>query len=185
MQFSIDDSRSGKKHLHVDRNEYALRRINKKGAIHWQCVRRGCSGSASTFNNTVQLRVAHTCDVSGKRLIKEKMRRRCDSESVPVPQIYEEELCKAVAGGMNISGMHFDSVKSSLYRQRNHYIPTLPITLDDVNVPQEWQVDNVGNQFLRFTSPMPNKMLVFVTERGLNELASCDHWNVDGTFKTA
>ncbi|CAF4511572.1 unnamed protein product [Didymodactylos carnosus] len=92
--------------------------------------------------------------------------------------------CKAVSQSMNISDMHFDSVKSALYRVRNSYIPNLPSTLSEVDIPPKWQLDNAGNQFLRYLTPMPVKVLIFVTDRALKELASSEHWNVDGTFKT-
>ncbi|CAF1200964.1 unnamed protein product [Didymodactylos carnosus] len=78
-----------------------------------------------------------------------------------------------------LSGIMSLNYKTPRNPTRNQSYVLALLIICDVNVPQEWQVDNVGNQFLRFTSPMSNKILVFVTDRGLNELASCDHWNVE------
>ncbi|CAF1549725.1 unnamed protein product, partial [Didymodactylos carnosus] len=153
MQFSIQNHSSGKKHLIADRYEYSLRRTNKNGSELWQCVRRGCGGSASKFRDALQLKCIHKCVVTDRQVITIEMKKRCITASIPVTRIYEEQLCKAVSQSMNINNMHFDSVKSALYQFRNSYIPKLPSTLSEVYIPPEWQLDNAGNQFLRYVTP--------------------------------
>ncbi|CAF1136546.1 unnamed protein product [Didymodactylos carnosus] len=71
--------------------------------------------------------------------------------------------------------MQLDSVKSVLHRFRNSYIPRLPATLSEVDISLEWQPDNGGNQFLRYVTLMPIKVLIFVTDRALTELALPEH----------
>jgi len=53
------------------------------------------------------------------------------------------------------------------------------------DLPQQYQVTSVGEQFCQFDSGVgdDNRIFIFATNQGLEWLTNSDHWFCDGTFK--
>ena len=61
-----------------------------------------------------------------------------------------------------------------------------PTTLEELNLPPEYQQTAKEEQFLLYDSgPEPQRILIFGTQRNLDMLQASQCWLADGTFKTA
>ena len=80
------------------------------------------------------------------------MKRRAREETVPIPQIYSQEIVKTRIEHPGLpTGLFFprlESLDSSLYRWRAENYPNLPKTLDDLEIPDAWKLKKQGDPFL-------------------------------------
>ncbi len=71
-------------------------------------------------------------------------------------------------------------------RHRINAPPPNPANLRELIIPESFTKTRLGENFLLFDSgASDNRILIFSTQRNLQLLANCEHWYVDGTFKTA
>ena len=131
-----------------------------KHSNEWRCRARPCTTSLSVRradNSIVREPGAHTCTppLANKMIVDEaisKMKKRAQEETMPVPQIYSQEIVKVRINNPGMeTGSFFPSlnmVDSSLYRKRAKNYPKLPKSIDDLTISDEWKVDLQGEQFL-------------------------------------
>ena len=70
-------------------------------------------------------------------------------------------------------------------RQKQSGFPANPVARHGFEIPDEYgKLDN-GEQFLRYDSGIDDhqRILIFASERALEDIASYCHWACDGTFK--
>ena len=81
-----------------------------------------------------------------------------------------------------------ESLKRTIRRQRQsttNFRPQ-PATLEDLQIPDEYQRTNKGDLFLLFDSgPETQRILIFGTHTNTEMLVASQSWLADGTFKTA
>lgn len=115
------------------------------------------------------------------------MKRRAREETLPIPQIYCEEIVKTrVEHPSLLTGLFFptlQSIDSSLYRWRAENYPNLPKTLADLDIPEEWKSSKHQKPFLLIDEKYgEERLLLFASDCSLEFLSSSIHWHSDGTF---
>ena len=62
----------------------------------------------------------------------------------------------------------------------------LPLSTQDLNIPDEFKVTKKNEQFLLYDSGIEvSRLLIFGTLRNLSDLTSHGHWFMDGTFSSS
>ncbi|CAF1338105.1 unnamed protein product, partial [Didymodactylos carnosus] len=79
----------------------------------------------------------------------------------------------------------FDSTRQSLYSTPLSVFPLLPKTLQSLVIPQQMACTSSDEQFLFCNNPYPDAVLGFCSTSSLEILGKSQHWNADGTFRTA
>ena len=77
-----------------------------------------------------------------------------------------------------------DSLKRTIQRQRERVlaVPIQPTTLEELNLPPEYQQTAKEEQFLLYDSgPEPQRILIFGTQRNLDMLQASQCWLADET----
>jgi len=158
--------------LHYEGYEFTLKR-EYKTTNEWRCRRRPCTTSISLCRenkSVIRQPVVHTCTrpFPKKRVVEEaicRMKQRATEETLPVPQIYPQEIIKT---RLNHPGLHtgtffpiFSSIDSSLYRKRAKNYPKLPATIDELVIPDSWGVGSHGEQFLLFGETCRKILFIF------------------------
>ena len=80
------------------------------------------------------------------------------------------------------------AIKQTIRRaHRQLQIPlTNPTSLQDLIIPDSYKTTIGGENFLLFDSgPGQNRILIFSTQRNLDQMVRCPHWYADGTFKSS
>ncbi|KAJ6640393.1 hypothetical protein Bhyg_13144 [Pseudolycoriella hygida] len=68
-------------------------------------------------------------------------------------------------------------------RQKGNSLPSVPVTLADFILPEEYMVTLEGQQFLLHDNEDPfRRTMIFATKENISFLAHCDEWYMDGTF---
>lgn len=70
--------------------------------------------------------------------------------------------------------------------RQDRNIPPQPVNIVAIpDIPQEYQITENGEQFLLFDSGSgdPERIIIFASPLGINQLATSEHWFADGTFK--
>ncbi|CAF1077092.1 unnamed protein product [Didymodactylos carnosus] len=93
-------------------------------------------------------------------------KRVLEEPTTPIPQIYDQQVKKfRRENGSAATVPVFDSIRQSLYSTRLSVFPLLPKTLQSLVIPQQ--------------------MACFYSMASLEILGKSQHWNADGTFRTA
>ncbi|CAF4475684.1 unnamed protein product [Rotaria sp. Silwood2] len=135
----------------------------------------------------------HTCSPSSpQKIIIEKavsrMRQRAAVETLPISQIYSQEVVKTRIGKPDLdTGSIFpllDSIDSTLYRQRAKNYPNVPKNIHDLMIPDAWKLGSHGEPFLLVDEIYgEDRLLLFASDWSLKFLSSCSQWHSDGTYK--
>jgi hypothetical protein len=151
--------------------QYTSKRQSKH-SIEWRCRARPCTTSLSIRredNSIVREPGAHTCTppLANKIVVDEAistMKTRAQKETMPIPQIYSQEIVKVRINNPGMeTGSFFPSlhmIDSSLYRQRAKNYPKLPKSIEDLTMPDEWKVDLHGEPFLIVDETCKRSLLV-------------------------
>lgn len=124
------------------------------------------------------------------RQLKANMRKRAREEATPMPVVYDQEKVKLLQGAAPAETAstfpHFRGVKTVLYRERRKRFPAMPATRAEISLEGDWARTTQGERFLlSMDGEGDDKILIFASDLGLQELASADMYHVDGTFQTA
>jgi hypothetical protein len=131
--FKFTLSERSKPVLNFEGYQYTKKRENKT-MNEWRCRNRGCSSSLSTCSKDLKIirhPPAHDCQsINGtKSVIYEsitRMKTRACEETVPIPQIYSQQIVKTRIEHPGLpTGLFFptlDSIDSSLYRSKRWMI---------------------------------------------------------------
>jgi hypothetical protein len=127
--FTCTISERSKPVLNFEGYSYRKKRENKT-KNEWRCWDRRCSSSLSTCSKDVTLNrppSVHTCEAISdtQSVIDEsvtKMKQRAREETIPIPQIYAQEIDKTRIKHPGLpTGLFFptlDSIDSTLFRWR-------------------------------------------------------------------
>ncbi|OXA37222.1 hypothetical protein Fcan01_28022 [Folsomia candida] len=72
--------------------------------------------------------------------------------------------------------------------RRNNCTNFNPSCLEDLEIPEEFQITDQGDQFVCYDSGMLDnreRVIIFATNENINILKKCSQWYSDGTFKTS
>ncbi len=211
-------SNKGKNLLVIDDYIYNHTKINSN-VTYWSCKVKDCNAGAHTKTSTNQL-IKQTGDVHCHlpspeevqiRLFKNVVKARVKEETIPIGQIYEEELGRAKLSTTalaqistaNQARKYIDlyTYKDKFYKcvlfyhrlgaglnlLRRQDFPVLPTTID-FNIPKRFSLTNDEQSFIvadRISrSNITKRMIVFGTDQQLSFLFNCSHILIDGTFKS-
>lgn len=82
---------------------------------------------------------------------------------------------------------HISILKRTIRRIKNRETgaPSNPKSLNDLQIPELYQLTTDGKPFLLHDSGPGNKrILIFSTQQNLDLMSNCEHWFADGTFST-
>ncbi|CAF4422397.1 unnamed protein product, partial [Didymodactylos carnosus] len=157
---------------------YRLKRSNKNGTEKWVCTRNCCScsitikddviiGSSGIDDNGTHYPM-HDPKLPENVLscVSSIKKRILEEPTTPIPQIYDQQVKKFRRDkGSAATVPVFDSIRQSLYYTRSSVFPLLPKTLESLVIPQQ--------------------MAYFFSTSALEISGKSQHWNADGTFRTA
>ena len=126
--------------------QYTLKR-KYKDSNDWRCRARPCTTSLSLCHeNKAIIREpgVHTCiPKSPEKLVVgaaiARMKKRAAEETLPIPQIYSQEIVKIRIDNPALdTGSFFplsDNIEASLYRRRAKNYPRIPKNVEDLIIP--------------------------------------------------
>ena len=127
---------------------YIYQKIRENGERSWwRCKDRTCKGKLRLENGQVTATTGEhfhppSLAQTSANIVISSMKRRAREESVPLPQIYRQEMTKLYGGpGCDETAVNvpsFQNLKSSLYRSRLQRFPTLPQTREEIDFSGEW-----------------------------------------------
>ncbi|CAF4332865.1 unnamed protein product [Rotaria socialis] len=175
--------------------QYTLKREHKDNN-EWRCRTRPCTTSLSLSHDSksiIREPDVHTCiPHSSEEFIVDatvaRMKKRAAQETLPIPQIYSQEIAKIRIDNPTLdTGSFFpllDSIDASLYRRRAKNYPKLPTNVEDFVLPDGWKLGLHGEPFLLVDETYgKNRLLMFASDWSIRFLSSCSQWHSDGTFK--
>lgn len=79
------------------------------------------------------------------------------------------------------------TISRSIHNWRSQGIPSLPTNRMGFEIPAQFKCLENGSSFLAYDSGAddPERILIFATDLGLNELVENTTWSCDGTFKSS
>ena len=117
--------------------------------------------------------------------IRSIKRRIEEGPTAPVSLLYDQQVKKfrcenGSAGAIPI----FDRVKSSLYEYRSSKQPLIPKILSSIIIPRRL-TRTLMNQKILFCHNYLASVLGFASPMAVQLLGANEHWNSNGTFRTA
>ena len=176
---------------------YIYQKIRKNGERSWwRCKDRSCKGKLRLESDQVTATIEEhyhppsQAQASANTVIS-SMKKRAREESVPLPQIYRQEMTKLYGAprceetAVNLPS--FQNLKSSLYRSRLQRFPTLPQTRAEIDFRGEWTRTAREKDFLLVdTGPNDqNRLVAFATVGNLEKLCEAETIYIDGIFKAS
>ena len=194
-----------KEFIYCEQYKYYLKRENKDTSKIYVCKEKDCSASISILNqeiikingtkiNSFSIELIENSHkehdkVPEEEIVKEdfvkNLKSRIADVNAPLQQLYQEEQTKIVKEKADLNTVacsvpQFYSIKSSLYRYKSKFIPTIPETLEDIKLEGDWTLcEDKKRKFLLHHTP---DMIVFCSESGLEILFNSRRWQADGTF---
>ena len=175
---------------------YVKQKTLKDGVMSYECELRrykeACKARLKVQDWEVVDRLhEHThapSDARCQRLkVMANMKRRAE-ETEEAPQQILTTNVQNVVGEVATQQPTIHHIRRNIRRQRQksgNPIP-VPLTRADIDIPEEYRVTADGQDFLLYDSGANNeRVLIFSTQNNLNTLRGCEHWFLDGTFKTA
>jgi len=145
--------------LNYENYQYTLKRENKN-SNEWRCRSRPCTTSLSLCRDNksiIRPPGTHTCTpfLPEKIILDQavtRMKKRAAEETLPIPQIYSQEVVKVRVDNPGLCTGEFfpilESIDSRLYRKRSTNYPKLPSTISELIIPDTWKTDNQEKPFL-------------------------------------
>jgi hypothetical protein len=144
-----------------------------KHSNEWRCRARPCTTTLSIRrddNSIIREPAPHTCTPSSseKFVVDEvisNMKKRAQDETLPIPQIYSQEIVKIrVANPDLATGTFFPllhNIDSSLYRKRAKNYPKLPKLINELTIPDQWKIDLHSKLFLIVDETCKRSLYIF------------------------
>uniref|UniRef100_A0A0L8G2X7 FLYWCH-type domain-containing protein n=1 Tax=Octopus bimaculoides TaxID=37653 RepID=A0A0L8G2X7_OCTBM len=186
------DSEKGKPVLKIEGFVFVKdKQIGTK--IYWKCNKFAsyCKYHAIT-NYSEVVKVSHEHNHSGDSVnievrtyinrVKQEAKETCDS-----PHYIVSTAGLQLSGNLVQSLPAISTIKRTIHsvRQKERSGLANPIHRREIIFTDEQTKTNKGEQFLLYDSgPGHDRMLIFTTQNNLSILASSEHLQVDGTFKT-
>lgn len=191
-------TKKGKQCLVVDDYQHRLHRKNKLG-MSWVCVKEKthrCKGNIKTnFQYEVLKKTEHSCvpnvaEIEVKRKLDTCRKRAREETSVPVRQIFEQELSEIYQKGYDFVAKTptYSNAKTVLCKERRKALGTTqnPKSAIDIEFPSDTLLLLNGENFLRldFKNDQDKRVLVFGGEESRYLLENGETFFLDGTFKS-
>ncbi|XP_035210026.1 uncharacterized protein LOC118184461 [Stegodyphus dumicola] len=191
-------TKKGKECLVVDDYPHRSHRKNKLG-MSWVCVKEKthhCKGNVKTnFQYEVLKKTEHFCppnvaEIEVKRKLKTCRKRVREETSVPVAQIFQEELSELYQKGYDFVAKipTYSNAKTALCKERRKALGATqnPPNANDIQFANDTLLLSNGENFLRldFQNDQGNRILVFGGEESLYLLENGKTFFLDGTFKS-
>ncbi|KAK4881108.1 hypothetical protein RN001_004427 [Aquatica leii] len=104
-----------------------------------------------------------------------------------VPQVIISTVVQDIASAASGRLPNLSTIKRTIRRVRVRIsnTTTLPTSISDIELPEEYKKTEKGNNFLEFDwGNDDDRFLIFGTELNLQLLTNSRHWFMDGTFRT-
>ena len=174
---------------------YVFQKTLANDVSSWECVlrRRGdCKAriKLSERDDFIGQTNEHThppcqtnCEVAK---VKAGIKRRAEGTNDTSQQILSAEL-SAISESVAVNLPSMEVLRRNVRAARQERnMPPLPINRAAIPVlPQQYQQTENGQQFLLFDSGVGDaeRILIFLSQQGLEFLSNSEHWYADGTFK--
>ncbi|XP_064482479.1 uncharacterized protein LOC135395168 [Ornithodoros turicata] len=180
--------------LHLKGYRYHKKRTNQNGSTAWRCasyLTSNCKASVITEGEQVRRRLHehnHPADSAAalkdefRGVLKDKARQ---SPHVAAPELYNAELLRiSQTADRDALGElpTFNSLKDTIYREKNKLQPPLPSSAADVDLPDHYRVTEDGQPFLVIDQSVDQRILGFASPTGLKLIAQAHEIFLDGTF---
>ena len=145
--------------LNFKGSQYTPKR-KRKDSNEWRCRARPCTTSLSLCHDnksTIREPGVHTCiPKSPEKFVAEaaiaRMKKRAAEETLPIPQIYSQEIVKIRIDNPALdTGSFFPllgNIDASLYRRRAKNYPKIRKNVEDLIIPDGWKLGFYGDPFL-------------------------------------
>lgn len=191
---NIITSRKGKVQLVVDGFIYCVNKV-RDNVYYWHCIEK-CNKTCNVWIKTIKHEDEHHV-VSKKINVHTHLPQ---PELIQVRKLHKDLKDSAVSCGDRPSQIiqrcnyaipstsapfmpNKSAMQAMIHRARNRDIPKLPVTLEDLVIPEEYQTIN-GNYFLIAHYCHEGEIvIIFATEQNLKLLAEAEFWIMDGTFR--
>lgn len=194
------ESRRGFKLVDDDNFTYDQHKKNTDGTKqYWMCTDRNCKARLHTnvTANAVECHILKKVSEHNHAAISADIRA-----SQLMSQIKTDILHSQVAPRVAISNAtsgEDECVKAALpstaalsrnirrWRQKERRAPAIPTSRTGFDIPAEYCNLDGGKQFLRYDSGSDDneRILIFSTDQGLDDLVKYSSWACDGTFKVS
>lgn len=118
------------------------------------------------------------------------MKERSRDEQTPLKQIYNQEVERLSKSKKNYQSAiiaayapKFESLESALLRHRRKLTPTLPTTVIEIELIDEWTLTRLKTRFLLIDTKANDRITIFASDNGLSMLSMATQWHADATFK--
>ncbi|XP_025018145.1 uncharacterized protein LOC107369738 [Tetranychus urticae] len=161
---------------------------------YWSCIQPNCKGKVNLIGDTISSITEHSHEPDTAKLIEIKQRNAAKEiaksdnycnlkltyhsatnkvlNTIPVPQ---EEIAPALKS--------FHHMKRTIARARASRFPSLPKSLNDIEIPSNLQFSST-EKFFKVSDGGNDKILFFATDAFLRHLCEANHVYADGTFKS-
>lgn len=196
MPLQFVKSQKGKDLLVYHGHMFSKEKTDENRKIIWKCLsyaKSKCSARIHTMDDGV-IKEPHDhnhapdqAKVQVKNVISGMKDR---AETAPETSTHQIVAASVVNLGVAVQGQlpSVPCLKRTVQRLRQQVneAPPNPLSLEDLQIPNRYQLTDTGAQFLIWDSgPGPDRILMWSTEQNLDLLARSHHWYADGTFKTA
>ena len=195
MEF-IASSRGTKQLLVLDGYVDSEHRRLANNVISWECINRrnmhSCIAKIKTMDGMEAGRLHdHTCVPDPETIKLMKLRNQMKARAKEAMDKTRDILNNAVSGQtQEVLGLlpGEETMRRDIRRNRQaaNHLPPVPRP-NDLNfvLPQHYCVTTEGDQFLQVDNHADDsRMLLFGSQRGLDFLACCPQWYMDGTLDT-
>ena len=183
---AIVHSSKGKDQLLVDGFRY--RRANKSQTT-WRCVRSNCAGRVTWDNAECITTTDHNHTPNPDELLsiefRAKINKRAETSTDPPRKIIHEAFLDIhPSDALAVSNYNSAQRSAERKRKKNEVLIPAPTSFDDIKIPEELKLTNMGDKFLLHDNEKSdNRIIILASSTDLNRLSSSSHWHADGTFK--
>ncbi len=173
---------------------YSYHRTNSNGTkLSWRCERRSdCKVTLLTNKDGKVLRQTnqHSHTSSSTYVVAKKKLSALKTSVISAPttsRMAISELAESCDRSVMSELPSIASISRNIrkWKQIKEKIPPNPSSRTGFHIPNEFKTLDNGENFLLFDSGPEDeqRILIFGTQKGLNDLESCQQWACDGTFK--
>lgn len=195
MDAKFVKTQKGKDAVVVDGYKYCFERKNQDETAAYRCVKYWAANCKATVlmegEKVVKKTQEHSHPPSSVEVTEEifrnslKERTRLEPHA-PAPEIYKREMLSLVGrvdDDIIVSLPTFESVRSTIYREKRKQQPRLPREADDIELEGSCTQTADGRAFLLFDiSTNAGRVLCFSTQETLTHFLEAEEVFIDGTL---
>ena len=182
--------------IFVDDENYSYH-YHKKNSdetkTYWRCVVRSCKARIHTVNDAVTTHHnEHNHGSSAAEIRAQEAMSQLKTTSVSTYEPSRSLIGETLVNENEYSLSKLPSFSSMgrnirRWRQKAHNAPPIPRQINNFEIPEFYCFLATGEKFLAFDSGIDdeNRILIFATDNGLEDLVRSPNWAADGTFKVS